>query len=369
VSSQKRIPAHLRIRGHLLRRIQELPANARLPTEVELAKQFGVSRLTAHKAVVRLQVEGLVVRRGKGGTFVASEAHQVHMNGGKGKRGRLAIVCPNRFSYDFWYRTELAERLALQHGMAPALFKTNPDTKMEDLKAMLGSAPLRGVLLVGGAVSPADVAALDALGCPCVLLALERHVASARNVYAVSLDCRQVGHDEVVHLIQAGHSRIAYAREEPWSYGTHLVIEGMKLGYRQCGVSVRGLITPHLHVRAWDDSVQAGYRITRDLLHRANRPTAIVYDGWAGAHAGLRAAREKGLAVPADVSLIANGTGHPLAPYDLPALAVMATTPGRLVERAVEIILHPPKEHLVWLPGRLEPNESVAAPPADAQRS
>jgi GntR family transcriptional regulator len=56
----KRPPAHLVIRAHLLDLVNTLPPNARIPTEVALAGQFGVSRLTVHKMVVRLQQEGVV---------------------------------------------------------------------------------------------------------------------------------------------------------------------------------------------------------------------------------------------------------------------------------------------------------------------
>lgn len=42
-----------------------------LPSETELAKQYGVCRVTAHRAMFELQRLGLVVRRRKLGTFVA----------------------------------------------------------------------------------------------------------------------------------------------------------------------------------------------------------------------------------------------------------------------------------------------------------
>jgi GntR family transcriptional regulator len=43
----------------------------RLPTEVELQKQFGVSRITVRNAVTELSLRGVVVRKAALGTFVA----------------------------------------------------------------------------------------------------------------------------------------------------------------------------------------------------------------------------------------------------------------------------------------------------------
>jgi DNA-binding LacI/PurR family transcriptional regulator len=48
-----------------------LPAGTPLPSEAELAQQFGVCRVTAHRAMFELQRSGLVVRKRKAGTVVA----------------------------------------------------------------------------------------------------------------------------------------------------------------------------------------------------------------------------------------------------------------------------------------------------------
>jgi GntR family transcriptional regulator len=64
-------PKYLAIRSALARRIQrgEVPEGARLPSELELARQFGCSRMTVRAAVAALATEGLVERRHGLGTF------------------------------------------------------------------------------------------------------------------------------------------------------------------------------------------------------------------------------------------------------------------------------------------------------------
>ncbi|MCB1105065.1 MAG: FadR family transcriptional regulator, partial [Cephaloticoccus sp.] len=51
----------------------ELPVGARLPTEPELSKGFGVSRTVVREAIQKLKAQGLVVSKVGNGSFVASD--------------------------------------------------------------------------------------------------------------------------------------------------------------------------------------------------------------------------------------------------------------------------------------------------------
>jgi len=70
------VPAHQRIREALRQRISSLQPGDPLPSEAALAGEFGVSRMTARQALVKLAQEGLIVRRAGVGNFVAEP--QVH---------------------------------------------------------------------------------------------------------------------------------------------------------------------------------------------------------------------------------------------------------------------------------------------------
>ena len=58
----------------------ELPAGERLPSETEVAAQWNVSPVTAHRAMQELQREGLVIRKRKAGTIVAERPIQIETN-------------------------------------------------------------------------------------------------------------------------------------------------------------------------------------------------------------------------------------------------------------------------------------------------
>ena len=67
-------PRYLQVARELKRSIADgsYPVGARLPTELELCEQFGISRFTARAAVRILSSAGLVVRRQRVGTVVVA---------------------------------------------------------------------------------------------------------------------------------------------------------------------------------------------------------------------------------------------------------------------------------------------------------
>lgn len=64
-------PLYLQIADGLRERVAALGPGARIPSEPQLAKDWGVSRFTVAKAVEQLVDEGLITRRQGSGTFVA----------------------------------------------------------------------------------------------------------------------------------------------------------------------------------------------------------------------------------------------------------------------------------------------------------
>jgi GntR family histidine utilization transcriptional repressor len=69
----KYLPQYLQIKRHILENIIKMVyvAGSKIPPEVELAKTFGVSRMTVNKAITELANEGILVRFAGDGTYVA----------------------------------------------------------------------------------------------------------------------------------------------------------------------------------------------------------------------------------------------------------------------------------------------------------
>ena len=65
------VPKYIAVRDNLRKRIDLMQPQEQLPTELELCKQYNVSRITLRHAVDSLILEGLLVRIQGKGTFRA----------------------------------------------------------------------------------------------------------------------------------------------------------------------------------------------------------------------------------------------------------------------------------------------------------
>jgi DNA-binding LacI/PurR family transcriptional regulator len=162
-------------------------------------------------------------------------------------------------------------------------------------------------------------------------------------------------------LAANGHARIAYVREEPWSRAGELQLEGLREAAEKAGIPPSGIVVPSERTGAWGDTGKAAYARTRQLMARRPRPTALIFDTLAGAHAGQRALCELGLRVPAEISLLVSSPDHPFARYDSPRVGGVWAPPGALVERAVEAILASAPDPRIWIDPVVDLRESVGS--------
>ena len=66
-------PLYKKVKGYVMRQVTSgaWPEGHRLPSEGEISQQFGLARLTVHRAIRELSEDGIVVRTAGVGTFVA----------------------------------------------------------------------------------------------------------------------------------------------------------------------------------------------------------------------------------------------------------------------------------------------------------
>jgi DNA-binding LacI/PurR family transcriptional regulator len=93
VNMSSDLPLYEAIKRDLQARIEsgELPEGARILPEIELAKQVGVSRSTARKALQALEMEGYLSRTAGRGSFVKARRKQPDTTAGPG-RSTLAVT-------------------------------------------------------------------------------------------------------------------------------------------------------------------------------------------------------------------------------------------------------------------------------------
>jgi len=73
-------PLYLQVKKHILAKVDsgEWATSSRVPSENEVVREFGVSRMTANRAMRELQDEGVLVRVAGVGSFVASRQPRTH---------------------------------------------------------------------------------------------------------------------------------------------------------------------------------------------------------------------------------------------------------------------------------------------------
>ena len=150
-----------------------------------------------------------------------------------------------------------------------------------------------GVLICDPRVDDPRIAEVRRLGLPAAL------IASTPDDGLPGAWCDDVGWtlELADHLAGLGHVRVARVSGPPGMVHTAIRDDTMARACAERGMALT-------IVRA-DYTGSAGAERTRELLRGRERPTAIVYDNDVMAVAGLGVAGELGLAVPADLSIVA----------------------------------------------------------------
>ncbi len=178
----------------------ELKPGDKLPSETQLVTDFGVSKMTVHRALRELAVNGLVRREERVGTFVAEVSRPV------GRRIGLFLPATDGF-LEIKYLSGIQEALGSDSQILIYCTDNDPVTEAEVLGQSLEG--LDGVLILPSChpkVSANLERILDA-GCPVVCL--DRIPVGSRFAGAAS-DNYAVTKRGLAFLEGRGHRRIAY---------------------------------------------------------------------------------------------------------------------------------------------------------------
>jgi len=175
-------------------------------------------------------------------------------------------------------------------------FVADPTAEQEGYRRLRTQGRVDGVVLTDVRHHDSRIAFLAELGLPAVTL---NRTDDASPFPAVTLDDERGTKDAVDHLVGLGHRRIAYVGgPEMYLHSTR-----RRLAWRSA-LEADGLM-PRVVVEA-DFSASSGARAVREVLAlpRYQQPTAILFANDAMAIAGMVAARQAGLRVPDDLSIV-----------------------------------------------------------------
>ncbi len=206
----------------------EFPAGSRLPSEIELAKQYAVSRPTIARALAELVSDGYVVRRAGSGTFVTTNWSTVSSL----RRKTFGLLSPKLGEV---FEPISGEIAALSHQNNFNVLWSTPG-KVDDLSSAefymtaaerFVESEVDGVFLVpleyfktAERTNHSVVERLEAAGIPIVLIDSDVSVFPERSNYdLVGIDNVRAGYIATEHLLSQGVGRVDFFIR-PFSHST-----------------------------------------------------------------------------------------------------------------------------------------------------
>ena len=341
--------------------------DGKLPTEVELAQTFGVSRETVRRAAEVLQREGLLTKYRRRGTLVRTETPKVRWSNDAGSTHAGPAARPLAYVLaDYRPAGDAAEKSSgndtpAEHattGEAPLMLQgaveeagranadvlvrsTTPDRLRATLEQLVGTQRIRGAILA----SFAEEKPLKKLGGQALPIILVDHDLTVPRVSSIRDDSEAGVRRAVEHLIKLGHRRIAYVN---WS---RTDLNPWRLqGYR---AALRAAKLPVRRAYEWSTSLNpaGGTAVVERFLAAAARPTAIVCFNNSLAQFVIEALEAQGLTVPDDVSIVGCGG------VDVVGLTMCQSDWYDQGRRAMQMLLR------LLEPGSVTPVEHLEIPP------
>lgn len=172
----------------------------------------------------------------------------------------------------------------------------------------------------------------------------------------ISTDERGASMAIMSHLLALGHRRIGFVRGHPRHFGATLRYEGYCQSLAEAGLPLE----EELVAQGYFD-LQSGLEATRTLLALAEAPTAIFASNDEMAVGALMAAREFGLSVPEDLSII-GFDDTPMSRLISPALTTVRQPLEAMGAAGVEAIVSPDKAPRDYLDFEIILRDSCAPP-------
>jgi LacI family transcriptional regulator len=279
-------------------------ADQKLPTEVELAETFGVSRETVRRAAEVLQREGLLTKHRRRGTVLRSAAPTPGLP-------IAPIAAPVAFvqaDYRALGDDQVADGAAglMLQGAVDAAGRKQVDvlvrgTTPERLRTTLAELAARGRVRGAIVASFADDKALRKLGGLRLPLMLLDHDLPVPKLSSLRDDSAAGSCSAVEHLVQLGHHRIGYVH---WRMAELNVwrLRGYRDGMRAAKLPVR-----RAYELAAAITAAGGEEAAAAWAEMSPRPTALIcFNNTLALHV-IEALERRGVRVPEELSVVGCG--------------------------------------------------------------
>ncbi|TQL45005.1 LacI family transcriptional regulator [Homoserinimonas aerilata] len=296
-----------------------------------------VSRALSGKGNVSEKTRASVVAAAKQlGYVVSSNASSL----ATGRTRNIGVVIPFLTKWFYSSVLEGAESALLSHGYDLTLYNLGGggDERRSVFEHFLLRKRVDAVIAISLELTPRELTGLLGMGKPVVGVG-----GPLPGVRTLSIDDVEVAQLATEHLLSLGHRSIAHiGGTKDYERDFHLPTN-RRIGYEGALEAVGISVNPGLF-QAADFTIEGGYGAAKQLLgNPRERPTAIFAASDEMAIGAILAARDMGLDVPGDVSIIGIDD-HELSDFfGLSTVAQFPELQGRLAAEILMEQLHPDK--------------------------
>lgn len=227
-----------------------------------------------------------------------------------GRSSNIGILTPY---IDRWFFAEVirgAQEELASHGYDVTLYNLGNESaqRVRMLDDFIHRGRVDAFIAIDVTLTPAEITGLGHLHKP--IIGVGGAIAGVRTI---SIDDTEVVRIAMRHLLELGHTRIALLGGRDDDVDVFKVASTRRKTFesvlRQSGIPV----TPGM-MQFGDFTIPSGYTAAKRLLTHANRPTAILAASDEMAFGAIIAARELGIAIPHELSIVGID-GHDLGEF------------------------------------------------------
>ncbi len=334
-----------------------------MSTIADVARLSGVAKATASRALsgkgyVSVETRARVVAAARTIGYVVSPNAASLVTG---RTKNIGVIIPYISRWFFAEVLESVEQALLDQGYDMTIYNlpTKSPERVRVFEYFLARRRFDGVISVGVELSEEEVDHLHQMRRP--LLGIGGPI---RGVHTIAIDDVATARLATEHLVSLGHTDILHvggSQEEQMDFDVHSKrLDGFNAAMRDAGRPTDGSFY------ACELTVPGGYELGRSVLgDPRRRPTAIFAASDEIAIGLIVAAREFGILVPSELSVIGID-GHPYAEmFGLTTLEQHPRNQGRLAVTSLLAEIDTPSTHVevsTVLPTNLVLRSSTSAP-------
>lgn len=305
---KEEINLYEKVKQEILKDIKKYETDQRIPSRIQLAKEYGVTRTTIERAISELVGEGYLYSKDGSGTYVSGSSTPRESESTKQNVKQWGVILPNILEDTYPGILRGIEDVASHHNIVTQVCNTDNDPEKQNqyIQNMLNYG-VDGIVIVPSIIESGNVSVFNEMetkGIPFV--ACNRSISGIQSPKVIS-NSYHGGYLATKHLIEQGYRNIAFIASVSYSVS----IERYQ-GYL-AAIADFGLIQNEDFVHfeeysptsvKFDKVNKIGYQNVKEMLAKDNRPDAFFCFDDLIAQGAFYAISESGFKVGAEIGLV-----------------------------------------------------------------